>query len=375
MPFSTVPKILLSLICGLGIFSHMLFAEGLPSVPDSPALVNKGAFLFNRLNDTSSLQNCAVCHNITSVDTFNWNPSALEIARAFKDKSLDELTEALNDPFDWVMMEKHEGYRFKQSEAEAIHAYLKFIADNTGSLKSEKRNPAGWVLPILVLLIIFAVRRYKRSSKVISKLIYLSFILAAIFLGTNILLKEVTNFGRQQNYRPTQPVKFSHRLHVAENEIDCYYCHSSAERSRYAGIPSNTVCLNCHNVVLEGQNSGTWEIDKLYTFQQRQETVHWVKVHNLPDHVFFSHAQHVGVAKLTCAECHGKVEEMHEIRQVKDLSMGWCLDCHRSSRVDINDGGYYEVTYKKMRDNAVHKGKESVSLKEVGGTDCMKCHY
>ena len=99
-----------------------------------------------------------------------------------------------------------------------------------------------------------------------------------------------------------------------------------------------------------------------------------MKVHNLPDHVFFSHAQHVNAGKMDCAECHGKVEEMGRLQQTEDLGMGWCLDCHRTKFIDM-DNKFYDNLYEKYHTELKEGMREGVTVKEIGGEDCAKCHY
>jgi len=195
-------------------------------------------------------------------------------------------------------------------------------------------------------------------------------------LGTHVqfAVAAAQNLGRTPEYAPNQPIKFSHMIHSGENQIDCLYCHHIADHSKSAGIPSNNVCLNCHIVVRNGTQSGSFEINKIHKAEQTGEPVKWVRVHNLPDHSFFSHAQHVNAGKLDCTECHGKVEEMHIVRQVEDLSMGWCLDCHRTRKVDFADNPYFDM-YKQLHEDLRAGRIDSVSVARVGGEDCMKCHY
>ncbi len=103
--------------------------------------------------------------------------------------------------------------------------------------------------------------------------------------------------------------------------------------------------------------------------------VEWVRVHRLPDYVFFSHAQHVGAGKLDCTECHGVVEEMDVLQQFSDLSMGWCIDCHRTRKVDFLDNDYYPETFREYHEKIASGLIDSVTVEQIGGTDCMKCHY
>jgi hypothetical protein len=135
-----------------------------------------------------------------------------------------------------------------------------------------------------------------------------------------------------------------------------------------------SVCLNCHMVVREGSRSGRFEINKIFAALESKKPVQWKRVYKLPDHVFFSHAQHVGAGKLACQTCHGTVEKMDRITQVPDLSMGWCINCHRDTRVQFHDNKFYEK-YGDLR-KKLEKGQiDSVTVSMIGGTDCMKCHY
>jgi len=133
--------------------------------------------------------------------------------------------------------------------------------------------------------------------------------------------------------------------------------------------------MNCHELVREGTNSGRFEINKIITNWEKEQSTHWIRIHKLPDHVFFSHAQHAGVGKLDCSECHGKVEESHLLRQYSDLSMGWCLDCHRTRKVNFLGNEYYEKTFKEFHEKFKKNTLDSLTVAELGGVNCMKCHY
>lgn len=106
-----------------------------------------------------------------------------------------------------------------------------------------------------------------------------------------------------------------------------------------------------------------------------QGPIEWVRIHNLPDHVYFNHAQHVTVGKVACQTCHGKVEEMDEVKQYSPLSMGWCINCHRETEVKFADNkyydNYYEMYHKEIKDNK----RSKVTVEDIGGTECQKCHY
>lgn len=135
---------------------------------------------------------------------------------------------------------------------------------------------------------------------------------------------DTTPVSTQQGYTPEQPVAYSHAVHAGHYEIDCQYCHFGAEKGRHAGVPPLSVCMNCHTQV----KTDSPEIQKLAKAWQEQKPIQWVRVHRLPDHAFFNHSSHV-TAGLQCQECHGPVQEMVRVEQVQDMSMGWCLDCHR----------------------------------------------
>ena len=165
--------------------------------------------------------------------------------------------------------------------------------------------------------------------------------------GASVMTYALTRVGVAQGYAPEQPIDFSHVLHAGENRIPCLYCHFGAETSRHAGIPPSAVCMNCH-AQLKVQ---TVEIAKLKEAVAQARPLVWIKVHNLPDFVYFNHAQHVRVAGLDCRECHGDVETMQRLRQDAPLTMGWCIDCHR------------------------RQGFSAGARGELAGLDCSKCHY
>jgi hypothetical protein len=189
-----------------------------------------------------------------------------------------------------------------------------------------------------------------------------------------MLYDEGSKLGLSKDYQPDQPIKFSHQIHAAENHIDCMYCHHTADDSKTANIPSTNLCMNCHIIVREGSRSGKFEISKLIEAHEEGRSIEWIRIHKLPDHVFFSHAQHVGAGKLDCVQCHGKVEEMHVVRQEKDLSMGFCLDCHRTTKVDFKDNNYYSI-YKSLHDDIKKGLRDSIVAADIGANDCAKCHY
>jgi len=191
--------------------------------------------------------------------------------------------------------------------------------------------------------------------------------LLAVGLGYNLLAvtPRIANWrlpGDQQDYEPVQPIAYSHRLHAGDLQIPCLYCHFGAEKSRHAGIPPANVCMNCHRFVTAALGAVRAEdeaavkesrkprrvigpdIRKLYAALGLNDELQpdrtgkptpivWTKVHNVPDFVYFDHSPHV-LAGVTCQTCHGPVETMERVRQVGSLSMGWCVNCHRTSNAE-----------------------------------------
>lgn len=176
------------------------------------------------------------------------------------------------------------------------------------------------------------------------------------------------DLGTQIGYAPDQPVNFSHKLHAGEYNIDCQYCHTGVRKSKSANIPSTNICMNCHNAVKEGPKYGSKEIEKVVESYENNDPIEWVRIHNLPDHVYFNHSQHVNVGNLECQECHGDVENMEVVHQHAKLEMGWCINCHRNEEVDT-DNGYYKETYDFVDSHS------SYTVADMGGTECQKCHY
>jgi len=199
-------------------------------------------------------------------------------------------------------------------------------------------------------------------------------ILLALMYLSSVTWDAASNLGRQQGYQPEQPIKFSHKLHAGINKINCKYCHIGAEKGKHAVIPSVNICMNCHKAISEGPEFGTKEIAKIYDAFNNHKTVEWIKIHNLPDHVFFSHAQHVKVGGLECQTCHGPVEEMEEVYQFAPLSMGWCVNCHRETQVQFANNDYYDIFEKFHKD--LKEGKiNQITVQDIGGVECQKCHY
>lgn len=133
-------------------------------------------------------------------------------------------------------------------------------------------------------------------------------------------------------YAPVQPVPFDHSLHAGQLGLDCRYCHSSVEKSGTSSVPASQTCMNCHSAI-KTQSPLLEPVRQSY---QTGDPVPWVKIHAVPDYVYFNHSVHVNRG-VSCVECHGKVNEMTVVRQDQPHSMSWCLDCHRNPGARIRD--------------------------------------
>lgn len=288
------------------------------------------------------------------------------------------------------------------------------VATTTSAKDKEMFNKPGFgVLPMLgvtilvFLLLIFIVAATTNKKglatdegeeSILKAMFFSPFLrfLAIIFVllgGAYLVFGYFMQVGVDTGYQPIQPIVFSHAVHAGDNKIDCQYCHSSAKNSKTSGIPSVNVCMNCHKFISEykgelfGNNTKEdldKEIQKIhdavgwdkangkYIEGYEQKPVEWVRIHNLADFAYFNHSQHVTVGGITCQTCHGPVETMEEVKQFSKLTMGWCIECHKTTEVDMKNNGYY----KNIHDQLSKKyGIEKVTVAQMGGQECGKCHY
>ena len=213
-----------------------------------------------------------------------------------------------------------------------------------------------------------------------------------ILMGAYYAYSFMMNIGIDQDYEPIQPIHYSHRIHAGSNKIECKYCHSSAQVSKHSGIPSLNVCMNCHKQIAEVSDTTATadysksfydgEIKKLYKavgwdpatqkYTGKTEPVKWVRIHNLPDFVYFNHSQHVTVAKIECQTCHGPVQTYEIMKQYSKLTMGWCINCHRETEVKMDGNEYYTKIHEEL---SKKYGVEKLTAAQMGGLECGKCHY
>lgn len=167
----------------------------------------------------------------------------------------------------------------------------------------------------------------------------------------------------QVGYSPKQPIPYSHKLHVDELGMDCRYCHTGVEKTKQALIPPSQTCMNCHSSI----KSDSPKLEALRTSIKNNQPIPWIRVHQLPGHAHFPHMRHIqkGVG---CVSCHGRVDQMEQVKQVSPLSMSWCLDCHQNPAGHIREK-------EKITEMTDAKGTGSTeNLNTPLKTDCSRCH-
>jgi hypothetical protein len=317
--------------------------------------------------------NCAACHNAHVSDTLNWNPDALEISIKYLHKGSRDLSRVLLKPLGPKMKLVHKSFQLSAEDVVLIKAYMdKFV---TIGLKQNKPVITYLLLLIIAFLLFLLstvdiiIKRIFKNQKVNWVILTITGVFIIWVLAVNAIA-----FGRSKGYAPAQPVKFSHAVHAGQNKTDCNYCHYTAKISKTAGIPAGSICLNCHFLVRNGTRSGATEIAKVLKALDDKKAVPWVRIYRLPDFVFFSHEQHVSAGGITCDACHGDVKLMNRLYQVPDLSMGWCINCHKTRKVNLSNE-YYKKYYSGFYDSLKAGRIDSVMVTGVGGRDCGKCHY
>ncbi len=316
---------------------------------------------------------CAACHNTNVIDTLNWNPDALEISKKYLSKSAKDLSRVLLKPMGIKMKQVHKGFQLSAQDIVLIKAYMdKFVGIGLKQNKPLITNLLLFIIATLLFLLSsvdLIIKKIYKNQKVNWAILTVTGIFIIWILAVNAIA-----FGRAKGFAPAQPIKFSHAVHSGQNKTDCNYCHYSARISKDAGIPTGSICYNCHLLVRTGTRSGVTEIAKVIKALDDKKPVDWVRIYKLPDFVFFSHEQHVSAGGITCDACHGDVKTMNRIYQVPDLSMGWCIECHKTRKVNISDE-YYQTYYPGYADSLKTGRIDSVRVIGVGGRDCGQCHY
>ncbi|ROH95931.1 c-type cytochrome [Chryseobacterium daecheongense] len=258
--------------------------------------------------------------------------------------------------------------------------------------------------------------RVRSFSEIYQKYHYVGKGLLAILaiLATYGIWNWIMWIGVYKGYKPEQPIYFSHKIHAGEQKIDCQLCHSSAKYGKVSEIPSMNVCMNCHRTISEyngkymepGKDKAFYdgEIQKIYAatgwdpakqqYTGKTQPVEWTRIHNMPDFVYFNHSQHVVAGEqaiinsfnkknpnnkidVVCKACHGKIDTMNVVQMANDFTMGWCIECHRTTEIDMNNG-YNKEYFKNLHDKLKKqypKDGGKITVDAIGGLECGKCHY
>lgn len=382
--------------------------------------------------------NCAACHNplkdatgpaLQGVDgrvpskewLYNWvHNSAAVIASG--DKYANDIYNT------WGKTAMTAFPTLSEEDIDAIVTYVNSVEPPSktpvAGVPQEQPESNGWLYTVITLvLLVFtiilwrinhALRRVAYDKQGIPNVkeiplyrnkVFIAIAAVLIFIGAGYwMVNGAIEMGRQQNYKPEQPIFYSHKVHVGINQVNCLYCHAGAEKSKHAMVPSPNICMNCHKQINEYTGAadhelknhegvvidGTAEIHKLYSYAGwnpdkkdynrdkegniMAKPVKWTKIHNLPDHVYFNHSQHVNVGKIACQRCHGPIQDMDEVYQFAPLSMGWCINCHRQTEVQFANNNYYSI-FEKYHEEIQSGERTGVTVEDIGGLECQRCHY
>ncbi|MGV3720259.1 MAG: cytochrome c3 family protein [Actinomycetota bacterium] len=211
------------------------------------------------------------------------------------------------------------------------------------------------------------------STNVISKLSIVAVAVLVPALGVAGYFLNMT-YGLAMQVPLPQPVEFSHQHHVTDDGIDCRYCHSSVDKAASAGMPSTEVCMTCHSQIWKDSPL----IKPIYDSYRTGKPIEWNRVHDLPDFAYFNHSIHVQKG-VSCVSCHGRVDKMPITWKEKDLSMAWCLDCHRNPEKNLRPREQVYNLGWKPKEPQEKLGKELIEkyhvLSELQLTSCSTCHH
>ena len=386
--------------------------------------VDEGEFIYEWVRNNAALR--ASGKSIRANEIFQeYKGSVMSV---FADLSDEQITSI----FDWVDSQ--------DPNAQAAGGGAQASAGGGDLMEEEKGLPWTWILMgIMFSIIIMAVGGVRRQLKIATKeseqgtegltyveefktwawkyRLYVGLATLVIVLSLIVgFFQTLYQINLQEGYQPSQPIAFPHDVHAGVNGIDCKYCHNSVTKSKSAGLPTVNVCMNCHKKIDGEGKEFQGEINKIYAaagwdptkgpsgeYTGKTNPIVWNKVHNLPDHVYFNHSQHVEVGGLDCKQCHGdmaklketaKVQPHQELNKIAEnieskiefdratLTMGWCIQCHDQSGISLTDGKnqYYTEIHDRLKKNDYdllnsYNEDGRVSVKELGGWECSKCHY
>jgi mono/diheme cytochrome c family protein len=410
------------------IFSSLLFLAF--SLLGSTVIAQDGKQLFS--------DNCASCHNPLKNGT---GPALKGVSQRVPDKQLlhawiknNRKVLASGNVYFNNLFKEYAGTpmnifeNLTDAEIDAIVAYVESVpatpapSPNDPAASGEGNSDSSLLYGILTLILAVITLILLQVNSNLKKLsddkegvpsgepvpfyrnkAYIATFAVVLFVISGYYLSQAAvGLGRNIDYQPEQPIYYSHKVHAGTNQISCLYCHGGAFEGKQANIPSANVCMNCHMQITEytgtdklvredgSEVNGTAEIQKIYAatgwdpktkkYSGKEKPIEWERIHNLPDHVYFNHSQHTRAGKVQCQTCHGPIQEMGEVKQFSELSMGWCINCHRESKVNFFDpktgeGNKFYSIYEKFHNDIRNKKVDSVTVEMIGGTECQKCHY
>jgi mono/diheme cytochrome c family protein len=420
-----------ALVSRFGFFILITFALSFSSVFSQEADVEAGKKLFNA--------NCAACHKLNKKAVgpalkgvsakydrewlYSWiknsaamikagDPQAVAVWEEYNKVAMNAFPQLSNADIDNILA--YTDYS-PPSPVATASAQQAVASGSDSALNTDLILAALSLVFLLLVVMLFLVQKtLKRIAlasgvdiappakekhpplwQVLVKNQFLIFVMVVGFLLSSayFVYGYLMQVGIDQGYMPVQPIHYSHKIHAGANQIECKYCHSSARVSKHSGIPSLNVCMNCHKNIAEYNGEEdlengytkefyTKEIKKLYkavgwdeenqAYTGETQPVKWVRIHNLPDFVYFNHVQHVQAGGIACQKCHGPVEEMEVMYQHAPLTMGWCINCHRETNVKVEDNEYYTKIHEQL---SKKYGVEKLTVAQMGGLECGKCHY
>lgn len=196
-------------------------------------------------------------------------------------------------------------------------------------------------------------------------------------LGGLVTDPDTLNVG----YRPEQPVPFSHALHAGQLRMDCRYCHNTVFDAAHAAIPPTATCVNCHSpadeeglTALAAVRADSPRLDPIHESWETGRSMEWIRVHNLPEFVYFNHAAHVN-SGVSCVSCHGRIDQMEVVYQAKQLSMAWCIECHRNPEPHLRPQEFVTKLDWERDPNVHPTGEELKEQNHINPqVNCAVCH-
>ena len=211
---------------------------------------------------------------------------------------------------------------------------------------------------------------FPRSANALVRSTLFGVLSLALFGGWLVMTLMRSSWATKQNEFVEQPIQFSHAHHVGGVGIDCRYCHTSVEKSSFAGIPPTKTCMNCHSQIW----AQSPYLEPVRASFKSGESLVWTRVHDLPDFVYFNHSIHVKKG-MGCETCHGRIDQMPGIQQKSSLQMEWCLNCHRNPEQFVRPREAVFTMGYEPKGNQLEIGRKLVQEYKIQSlTTCSTCH-